>query len=252
MVHHKTAFITGASSGIGKELALLMSESGVEVALAARRVQELEAVAREIRERGGSARVVPIDVSKPIETQDTIRKTDEEMGGLDLVVANAGVENGRWSGKLRWVEDCEDTIAVNIAGVVATLTAVSERMVERKRGHLVATSSLAGYRGLPRWALYSGSKAFVSTFLESLRIDLRSTGVSVTDVRPGYVKTPFTANATKPMPLIVDAGKAAEIIWTGIQRRQSVVEFPWQIAAALKASKAIPHALYDPVAKKIL
>lgn len=252
MVQHKTAFVTGASSGIGRELAVLMGKSGVEVALAARRVQALEEVAREIADLGGSARVVPIDVSNPIETQDTIRKADEEMGGLDLVIANAGVESGRWSGKLRWQEDCEAMIAVNIAGVVATLTAVTPRMVERKRGHLVATSSLAGYQGIPRWAMYSGSKAFVSTFLESLRIDLRSTGVSVTDVRPGYVNTPLTAGAKKPMPFLVEADRAAEIIWRGIRRRQSIVEFPWQLATAIKASRTIPRAIYDPVAKRIL
>jgi short-subunit dehydrogenase len=143
-------------------------------------------------------------------------------------------------------------IDVNITGVVATLTAVTERMVDRKKGHLVATSSLAGFRGLPRWAMYSGSKAFVSIFLESLRMDLRSTGVLVTDVRPGYVKTPLTEGATKPMPFLIEVDRAASLIWRGLRAESSIVEFPWPLAAALRASKAMPRALFDPVAKKML
>lgn len=248
----RKAFITGASSGIGRALSLHLGAKGVEVGLAARRVEELEAVASEINDAGGSARVYPIDVSEALATQDTIKRADDEMGGIDLVVANAGVDQYRWSGKLRWKEDCETIIAVNISGAVATLTAVTDRMVERNSGHLVAISSLAGYRGLPRQALYSGSKAFVSTFLESLRVDLLSTGVTVTDVRPGYIKTPLTEGATRAMPFIVEVDRAAKLIWNGIRKRQSIIEFPWPLVTALRTSRAIPNAIYDPIAKKIL
>jgi hypothetical protein len=104
-------------------------------------------------------------------------------------------------------------------------------MLERRRGHIVGISSLAQYRGLPRNAIYSASKAFLSTFLEGLRIDLRGTGVEVTDVRPGFVRTSMTAGNKHVMPFLMDLPDATEAILQGMTRREPVVAFPWQLAA---------------------
>lgn len=252
MASIRTALITGASSGIGRELAKAMARDGVEVALAARRTDVLEALAGEIRGAGGAARVVTLDVTDAPAAQATLLAVDDEVGGLDLVIANAGVDRPRWSGKLRWAEDCEPVIAVNVTGMVATVTALLPRMVERKRGHVAATSSLAKYRGLPRFAVYAGSKAFVSNFLETLRIDLRGTGVSVTDIRPGFVRTAMTEGGKNPMPFLMDADEAAALIWKGLRQRRRVVEFPWPLVAALSTSKHLPAELYETFAKKFL
>src|SRR5690606_13650507 len=138
----RTAFITGASSGIGAALAKLLASEGVEVALAARRIEALEAVAAEIESEGGRARVCPVDVGDPAAVRAVIRDADEAMGGLDLVVANAGLGKTRWSGKLTWA-DCAPMLQVNVIGATATLIAILDRMVERKHGHLVGISSLA-------------------------------------------------------------------------------------------------------------
>ena len=248
---YRTALVTGASSGIGRALALAMGKAGVEVAVAARRTAELELVAREIEGGGGRARVYSLDVTDPEHTREVLCQADDDLGGIDLVVANAGVFKSRWSGKLSW-EDCAPTIAVNVTGVVATLTALLPRMTERRAGHLVGMSSLAQYRGLPRYAAYCGSKAFVSHFLESLRVDLRSVGIAVTDVRPGYVRTALNAGMEQNLPLLMEVDQAAELIWKGIQRRRKTVEFPWGLAAVLRSSQVAPAAVYETMVSKLL
>jgi len=249
---YRTALVTGASSGIGAALCTRMARDGVEVALAARRVDALETVAREIRDAGGKARVYELDVTDATAVRDVLSGADDDMEGLDLVVANAGIEKRRWSGKLRWEQDVAPVVAVNVVGFLATVTALAPRMVERSRGHLVGISSLAGYRGVPRNAVYSGSKAFVSTFLEGMRIDLRKTGVTVTDVRPGFVKTPLTAEAKITLPLLWELDHATETIWRGIQARRAVIEFPWPAVAALRSFGLLPRSSYDFVIKRLL
>ncbi len=240
----RTAFITGASSGIGAALAARLAAHGVEVALAARRAPELEALAAQIGGAGGRARVYPLAVTNPAEVERTLLAADDELGGIDLVVANAGVSTQRWAGKLTFA-DCARTIDVNVTGAAATLVALLPRMVERGRGHLCGVSSLAQYRGLPRSAAYSASKAFLSTFLEGIRVDLRSTPVCVTDVRPGFVKTPILEGATHPMPFLVPVERAAEIIHRALDSQDAVVAFPWQLATLARSTRMLPAAVYD-------
>jgi short-subunit dehydrogenase len=122
------------------------------------------------------------------------------------------------------------------------------RLCERKRGHLVGISSLAQYRGLPGNAMYSATKAFLSKFLESLRADLRSVEVAVTDVRPGFVNTPMTAAASGPHLFLVEPDRAAQIIVRGITKRRAVVAFPWQLAAISRCGLLLPAPLYDRIA----
>jgi short-subunit dehydrogenase len=239
----RTALVTGASSGIGAALARRLAAEGITVALAARREDSLRTLAGEIEAAGGAASVHAIDVSDPEATVAAIQAADDAIGGLDLVVANAGVGKGIWSGKLTW-EDCADVLAVNVAGATATLCAVLPRMVERRRGHLVGISSIAGYRGLPRFAAYSASKAYLATFLEALRVDLRGTGVSVTDIRPGYVRTAMTAD-NKSMAFAVSAERAAETIWKAIRARRASITFPLPMAAGAHLMAALPNAVFD-------
>ena len=247
---YKTGLVTGASAGIGRALCLEMARAGVEVALVARREEELRLLADEIQRQGGRARVYPLDVTDAAATVETIARADDELDGLDLVVANAGVSRLKWSGKLTW-EDCEPVVLVNVVGFAATVTAILPRFAQRRAGHIVGLSSLAQYRGLPRAAAYCGSKAFVSTFLQSLRVDLRHVGVDITDVRPGYVRTDLTAGAKAPMPMLLEVPVAASKIWGGIQKRQKVVEFPWPLAAALRTAQLVPNGLYEPAAGRI-
>jgi short-subunit dehydrogenase len=123
-------------------------------------------------------------------------------------------------------------------------------MLERKRGHLVGVSSLAQYRGLPSSAVYSASKAFLSHFLEALRVDLGGTGVGVTDVRPGFIRTPMTAPSRLPMPWLMDVDKAVSSIIAAIDERAPIVAFPWQLATLLRAGTLLPPSVYDRVMRR--
>ena len=242
----RSALITGASSGIGAALAKLLASQGTEVVLAARREDALREHVEAITAAGGKARLEVLDVSDPERTEARVRELDGELG-FDLVVANAGTGGSCWAGKLEWSK-VEKVIAVNVSGAVATLTGVLPGMVERGRGHLVGVSSIAGYRGLPKSAAYCASKAFLTVFLESLRIDLHNTGVTVTDVRPGFVETPMTANMGK-LPFLVDADQAARTIAKGIARKRAVVSFPAPMAAVGRMLPGIPRVIYEPIVR---
>lgn len=240
---YRTAFITGASGGIGADLARRLAARGVEVAISARREPELAALVEEITAAGGKARAYTLDVTDPDRTTEIIQQADDEMDGLDLVIANAGLGHGRWSGKLTW-KDCAPIVGVNVVGAVATLTAVLPRMAKRKRGHLVGMSSIASFRGIPKMAAYCGSKAFLSNFLESLRLDLRNVGVAVTDIRPGYVKTPMLDDFKKLPPFTIELDQAGKTIMRAIERRADVVTFPMPIAMAMRGMSMMPNSLY--------
>jgi short-subunit dehydrogenase len=241
----KTALITGASSGIGAALGRRLSGEGFEVVLCARRREALERVAGALP---GPARVEVLDVADADATAAAVRRIDDAVGGLDLIVANAGVGGLRWSGALQW-EDCHPMLEVNVGGALATLTAVLPRMVERGRGHLVGVSSMAAYRGLPHNALYGATKAFLSTFLESLRVDLAGTGVAVTDVRPGFVRTAMTDDVDSPKPFLMEPDEAAARIAAGIRRRAPVVAFPWSTATLVRSIRLLPAPVYDRAAR---
>lgn len=242
-MEYRTALITGASSGLGADLARRLASRGVEVGLAARREEALAELADEIRSAGGRARCYPLDVTDPELTTRVIQGADDDMAGLDLVVASAGVGHGRWSGKLTW-NDCAPVIAVNVVGAVATLTAVLPRMAKRKRGHLVGLSSIAAFRGIPKMAAYCGSKAFLSNFLESLRIDLRKTGVAVTEIRPGFVKTPMLAEFDRLPPFTLELEDAGARILRAIEGRRAVVTFPFPVAVGMRAASMLPTSVY--------
>jgi short-subunit dehydrogenase len=149
-------------------------------------------------------------------------------------------------------ESVRRTLSVNVMGAAATLTAALPRMVERKRGHIVGISSLAAYRGLPRAATYSGSKAFLHTFLEGMRADAKAKGVRVTSIHPGFVKTEMTAENKAPMPFLMDLDPAVERIGRAILRADSEFAFPWQLSTAIHLFKLLPNGLYDVAAKRLM
>jgi short-subunit dehydrogenase len=240
---YRSAFITGASSGIGAQLARRLAARGTCVALAARRKERLEALVEEIERAGGIAHAYPLDVTDPIQTTEVIQAADDALGGLDLVVANAGIGRSRKAKDLTW-RDCKPVINVNVVGAVATLVAVLPRMVERGRGHVVGMSSIAKYRAFGRNANYAASKAFLSTFLESLRIDLRGSGVHVSDIRPGYIETPLTADIPNK-PFVLELDDATDRILDAIDKRKRTFTFPFPIAVFGQAMEMMPTPLWE-------
>lgn len=237
---YQTALITGASSGLGRGLSLWLAKRGVKVYAAARRATNLE----ELRDLGnGQIEPLVLDVSRTEETLERIRALDRSSGGLDLVIANAGVgevTNGR---RIDWA-NIQKTIDTNVTGAAATLTAALPGMVERRRGHLVGVSSLAAFRGFPKMAAYCASKAFLQVFLEGLRLDLKGSGVQVTSLHPGYVKSEMTAN-NKRMPFLLETDDAVERMGKAIFRGDAEFAFPWQVSAPMKALRLVPNGIFD-------
>jgi short-subunit dehydrogenase len=233
------AVVTGASSGIGWALAKELAAAGCKVGLIARREAPLTDLAGQIRTAGGTAAVAVADVAQRDQVEAAVGSLRERLGPIDLMIANAGVGKATVLDPVN-VADVENMIRVNLLGVVYSFAAVMPQMLARKTGHLVAISSLAGYRGLPGESAYCASKAAVNVYLDGLRIHLRGTGVRVTTVCPGFVTTPMTAANKFPMPGLMRAEDAARRIVRAIRAGKKVCNFPWRVHLMVKLSRWLP------------
>jgi short-subunit dehydrogenase len=244
------AFITGASSGLGRAIAVALAARGTRVVLAARRRGELEAVQATIAADGGRADVCELDVADTAAAREAVLRWDRDIGGLDLVLANAGIGNTGLAARMEW-SAIERVIQVNTLGALAVVNAALAPMIERRSGTVAAVSSLAGQRGLPTSAAYSASKAALSIFLEALRIELSASGVRVVDIRPGFVDTPLTQKNQFRMPFMMDVATAAARAIRGLEHGEAVVSFPWQLSAAMGVAAHMPRALWRGVAARL-
>lgn len=247
---YRTALITGASSGLGRGLALWFARRGVKVYAAARRTEHLEALAQEARAAQAHIEPVALDIAQADTVLARVRELDDACGGLDLIVANAGYGQETSGKRLKW-ETVKQVIDVNVTGTAATLSAVLPRMVERQRGHVVGVASLAAFRGLPRNAAYSASKAFLHVFMEGLRVDLQGTGVQVSCLYPGFVKSEMTASNKHPMPFLLETEEAVRLMGEAIQRGEAEYAFPWQMAGVMGVVKRLPNGVFDGLARRV-
>ena len=250
MAKDRVCFITGASSGLGKGLALRLAKDGYAVGLAARREAKLREVAGEIGEAGGRAGVFPCDVGDRARVLEAVRSCEAELGAVDLLIANAGRSiNTRVetfdSGEV------EEVLRINLLGAIYATEAVLAGMLARKDGQIVAVSSIAGIGGLPLSAAYSASKAGMTNFFESLRIDLRGTGVDVTVIKPGFVRTPMTDHNRHAMPFLLELDPAVDIMARAIRQRKKSLTFPWPLAAIVSAARLLPRPAYDWLAGRV-
>ncbi|HEV2706526.1 MAG TPA: SDR family NAD(P)-dependent oxidoreductase [Pyrinomonadaceae bacterium] len=243
----QVVLITGASSGIGHAVAVELGRRGASVGLFARRAEMLLRVAEEVEREGGRALALPGDVRDAAQVNAAAARVREMWGRIDVLVANAGMSMVVSATDLR-AADVSEVISINTIGVVNSVAAVLPDMVARRSGHLVAVSSLAAYRGLPKSSAYSASKAAVSTFFESLRVDLRKSGIAVTTIHPGFIKTPLTANRKSRLPFLLELDDAARRIVRAIERRPRTYAFPWQLASLVRLMRYMPDALYDRIA----
>lgn len=243
---NKVVLITGASSGIGRGFAVELAKRGAAVGLLARRADDLAEIVKEIESGGGRAHALPADVTDA----DAVRKAAAELrakfGPVDVLIANAGIGGSKAAGELS-SEDVAKVINVNVIGASNSVTAVLPEMVKRGQGRLVAISSLAAYRGLPKSAAYCGSKAAVSAFFESLRVDLRGSGVGVTIIHPGFIKTALTAGREAKMPWLMELDDAVNKMIKAIEARKKSYAFPWQLASLVRACLLLPNSWYDEV-----
>jgi short-subunit dehydrogenase len=236
------AIVTGASSGIGRALALQLGAEGYRVGLIARRREELEAVSSMIVTAGGVALSAVADVGDRPALRAAIAEIENRLGPADVMVANAGFGAPTQLDPLN-TADVEQTIRVNILGVIYSIEAVLPGMIARKRGHLLAISSLGAFKGLPGESAYCASKAAVNAYMEGLRIALRSKGVVVTTVCPGFVETPMTP-MDSAMPFLMSADAAARrIAQLIIRRRGGVVRFPLPMSLLMSLIARLPDAI---------
>lgn len=247
---YQNALITGASSGLGRGLAVWFAKKGTTVYAAARRTAQLEELKAECKDFSGKIVPMELDVSNATATFERVQKLDAECGGLDLVIANAGVAGETYGKRIDW-PTIQRMIDVNCAGAAATLTGPLAGMCARKKGQIVGISSIAAFKGMPRMASYCASKAYLRTFLEGLRIDLGPLGVSVCSIHPGFVKSEMTAKNTKKMPFLLETDDAVARMAKAIERQAKVFVFPWQMGAAMTFLEALPLPLFEAAARKM-
>lgn len=242
----RAVVITGASSGIGRALAVACAARSARVGVTARRAELLDELVKVIRATGGTIESATCDVADRAATVGAIRGLQQLLGPVELLIANAGMGGDTGAAEMN-VEVVERVMRVNFMGVVHAIEAVLPEMIGRRSGHVVGVSSLAAFKGLPGAAAYCASKSAVNAYLESLRIELRGSGVAVTAVCPGFVKTPMVAN-NPPMPFLMDADRAAARILRGLRRRPKVLAFPRRMALLMKMTRWTP----DWVMKRIV
>jgi short-subunit dehydrogenase len=238
--------ITGASSGIGRSLAKRMAASGETVAVLARRQELLESLAEEIRSEGGRAFALRTDVTNRAEVQEAFRQVAAELGAIDRLVANAG------GGKPRRAEafaasQVESALTLNVVGVAHCIEAVLPAMLARGHGHLVATSSLAGYRGLPTAAAYGAAKAALTNMMESLRGELRGRGIDVSVILPGFVRV----KPGQHKPLMLEIEDATERMQRAIDTRAPYCAFPLSLRLAVAVGRLLPAGVWDRLGQRV-
>lgn len=245
----KVVFITGASSGIGRALAIELGKRGAAVGLLARRADALKELVSEVEQSGGRALALPCDVRDALAVRAAADALRAHFGRIDVLVANAGIAT---TGHITTVspEDVSEVMSINVIGAANSVAAVVPEMVKQGSGHLVAISSLAAYRGVPKSAAYCASKAAVSAYFESARVDLRGTGVDVTIIHPGFIKTPLTAGRKAQMPYLMELDDATNKIIRAIETRRKSYAFPWQLASIVRAAMLFPIPLYDRIVSK--
>lgn len=242
----RNILITGATSGIGRALALAYAAPKVNLSISGRNRERLEDVARLCREKGATLITRVVDVTDRTAMAAWMEDVDE-CHPLELVIANAGISAVRTDDPGLAEENTREVFAVNLAGVLNTVLPVIPRMQDRGQGHLALMSSLAGFLGLPNAPAYSASKVAVRAFGEALRPRLARDGVGVSVICPGFVRTPLTAANRFPMPLLMEPETAARIIQQGLARNQALIAFPWPLALAVRMLALMPRGVADAI-----
>ena len=229
----KVAWVTGGSSGIGAAVAGELARRGATVAISARRQDRLQQVS------GGDMLVAPADVTGAASVMAAAARVRQELGPIDLAVLSAGY--WKQMNPADWDTAVFDQhIRVNLTGMSNSIAAVLPGMLRQQHGVIAGIASVAGFRGLAGAEAYGATKAAQINLLESLRVHVARTGVHVTTICPGFVRTDLTAGNPFPMPFIIKAGQAARSICDGLERDRTEIIFPARMAVAMKAARLIP------------
>ena len=241
----RLVFITGASSGIGQALARRYYDAGYRLALSARRTADIEAWASANGISASRFQVYGADVSSIDSIVAAGQACIATQGLPDVVIANAGISIGMDTAHRQDLAVMAQTFAVNNTGAAATFHPFVAAMVTRGSGTLVGIGSVAGIRGLPGHGAYCASKAALIAYCESLRGELRPTGVQVVTICPGYIDTPLTRRNRYSMPFLMKAGDFADKAFVAISTGRSYRVIPWQMGLVAKLLRLLPNAMLD-------
>ena len=239
------AFITGASSGIGQALAARLHARGYRLALVARRADALREWVLSQGYAAGDAGVYAADVRDVATLTDVGRACLAAQGTPEIVIANAGISIGMDSAVAGDLEVMRSTLETNLLGTAATFHPFIDAMRQRGSGRLVGIASVAGIRGLPGHGAYCASKAGVISYCESLRGELRASGVKVVTLTPGYIDTPLTRRNRYAMPFLMQPETFAEQACRAIEAGVSYRVIPWQMGVVAKLLRLLPNRLFD-------
>ena len=240
MVDKKVIWITGASSGIGRALAIKFAKKGWQVAVSARRKDLLE----ELSSTYPNIYSFPLDVTNSNECIKVFQKIKEKLKNIEISFFCTGIHDPNSEKKLD-LEKIRKIMEVNFFGTVNSINSCINYFKEKKSGQICLVSSVAGYRGLPAAGAYCASKSAITSFAESLYFDLKRFDVKVTLVSPGFIKTPMTDQNEFPMPFIKSPEFAAEKIYKGLINSNSFeIHFPKELTIFLKFLRILPYRLY--------
>ncbi len=245
-----SAWITGASGGIGRAVALKLAGNGWTVFATARGAAELDTLAAESQTLPGRIVPKPGDVTDMDRMAEIVAEITAD-GPLALTILNAGIYKPMRAQNFS-AKDARLTFDVNLTGVSNGLAPVLQHMIARKTGHIALVASVAGYRGLPDAAAYSATKAGLIAMAEALAMDLVDLGVRISVINPGFVETEATSVNDFEMPMLMQPEEAAEAIVSGLGKPGFEIRFPWQFAAFLRLIGLLPNRAYIWAVRKAL
>lgn len=237
--------ITGASDGIGKAMARAFARRGARLGLVARRRERLEALVAELRALGApQVEFEALDVTDSGRQREGLASLDSKLGGATHFVANAGVGREAPPGEDGF-ELASQCLGVNLTAAIDGLEFMKMRMIERGTGTLVGVSSVAGFRGMPTMAAYCASKAALTAYLESARMDLKPYGIRVLVIAPGFVRTEINKKDHATLPFLMPVEKAGEAFARGIIRGKRLIVAPWQFLPLIPLMRWVPAPIYE-------
>ena len=243
---NQVVLITGAAGAIGRQLALQFAQRAASLGLIDLADEPLRQLIAELRQTGASGKLayVACDITDRPAMHDAVKHLEAELGTTDVIIANAGIAlNNPIKGFS--AEVFQKQITVNLIGMANTLEPIIPDLIERRRGHIVALSSLASYRGLPHMAGYCASKAGVSAFMDSLRVELKQYDIRCTTICPSYIKSQMNAMLGVPTPGILTPEDAVRRMMPGIEKQKPHIAFPFVNHALLAMSQLFPTWLSD-------
>ncbi len=240
-------FITGASSGIGAALAKHYAAQGAQLGLVGRNQERLTTLSNEL---GANCAIYVLDVRNATALQQAAADFLARFGAPDIIIANAGVSRGTLTEHAEDIAAFQAVMDINVMGMVHTFQPFIAAMKQAGSGSLVGIASVAGLRGIPGASAYSASKAAAISYLESLRVELIGTGINVTTICPGYIRTPMTDVNPYPMPFLMEPDTAARKMARIIRQKRRIAITPWQMAFAGGLMRLLPAFVWDWVMKK--